>query len=154
MTPLPATPTVAAALAYECLNSVPLKKDAAIALVDAIEPYLEWQSDAPYKADPPADYFYPGYDIFAALAKVKANLVADKYENEYAFQLDLYVSVFGPGHDGHFVFYPDALTRVFEWRRQRALVSISEDGKSLPVIKLYGACLNAAQHGPYIVPRN
>ncbi|KAK0621685.1 hypothetical protein B0T17DRAFT_579554 [Bombardia bombarda] len=132
-----ATPTVAARIAYECLNSVPLGKAAAIELVDAIEPYLEWQSDTAYKANPPADYFYPGYSIFGALAKVKANLEANKYANEYEFQSDLYVTVFGPGHDGHFVFYPDALTRVFEWRRQRALVSISEDGTSLPVIKLY-----------------
>lgn len=131
---------MAAELAHECLNSIPLDKAGAIALVDSIEPYLEWQSDAPYKANPPADYFYPGYDIFAALAKVKSNLEADKYASEYAFQLDLYVTVFGPGHDGHFVFYPDALTRVFEWRRQRSLVSISEDGKSLPVIKVYGMC--------------
>lgn len=129
---------MAAALAYECLNSIPLKKDAAIALVDSLEPYMEWQSDPAYKADPPADYYYPGYDMFAALAKVRSNLVADKYANEYAFQSDLYQTVFGPAHDGHFVFYPDALTRVFEWRRQRSLVSISEDGMSLPVIKLYG----------------
>ncbi|KAK3687987.1 pyridine nucleotide-disulfide oxidoreductase family protein [Podospora appendiculata] len=132
-----ATPTVAASIAYECLNSIPLGKAAAIELVDSIEPYLEWQSDAAYKADPPKDYFYPGYDMFAALAKVKANLQADKYANEFQFQEDLYMKVFGPGHDGHFVYYPDALTRVFEWRRQRALVSISEDGTSLPVIKLY-----------------
>ena len=135
---MPATPTVAAALAYECLNSIPLNKDAAIALVDAIEPYLEWQSDSPFKADPPKGYFYPGYDLFAALAKVRSNLVANKYANEYTFQSDLYATVFAPGHDGHFIFYPDALTKVFEWRRQRSLVSISEDGSSLPVIKLYG----------------
>jgi hypothetical protein len=128
---------VAASLAYDCLKSVPLNKAAAIDLVDALEPYLEWQSDAAYKADPPADYFYPPVDIFAALAKVRANLVADKYAGEYDFQLDLYVTVFGPGHDGHYVFYPDALTKVFQWTRQRSLVSVSEDGSSLPVIKLY-----------------
>ncbi|OIW32669.1 peptidase s41 family protein [Coniochaeta ligniaria NRRL 30616] len=140
-----ATPTVAAALAYECLNSVPLKKDEAIALVDALEPYLEWQSDPGYKADPPAGYYYPGYDLFAALAKVRSNLVADKYPNEYQFQADLYNTVFGPGHDGHYVFYPDALTKVFEWRRQRSLVSISEDGTSLPVIKLYEDVISAPE---------
>lgn len=39
-----ATPTIAAAIAYECLQSVPLGKEAALAFVDAIEPYLEWQS--------------------------------------------------------------------------------------------------------------
>jgi hypothetical protein len=38
------TLTVAAQLAHDCLNSVPLAKEAALALVDAIEPYLEWQS--------------------------------------------------------------------------------------------------------------
>ncbi|KAL3952473.1 hypothetical protein ACCO45_012416 [Purpureocillium lilacinum] len=114
-----ATPTVAATLAHECLESVPLGKDAAIKLVDSL------------------DYFYPGFDLFANLAKVKANLQADKYKSEYAFQADLYETVFGPGHDGHYVFYPDALTKVLKWRRDRSLVSVSEDGKSLPVIKLY-----------------
>lgn len=39
-----ATPTVPAKLAQECLNSVPLNKDAALKLVNEIEPYLEWQS--------------------------------------------------------------------------------------------------------------
>ncbi|KAJ6443595.1 pyridine nucleotide-disulfide oxidoreductase family protein [Purpureocillium lavendulum] len=132
-------PTVAASLAHECLNSVPLGKDAALKLVDALEPYLEWQSDAGYKKDPPKDYFYPGFDLFGNLAKVKANIQADKYKSEYAFQTDLYETVYGPGHDGHYVFYPDALAKAFKWRRQRSLVSISEDGKSLPVIKLYGS---------------
>ncbi|KAK3956608.1 hypothetical protein QBC32DRAFT_108921 [Pseudoneurospora amorphoporcata] len=132
-----ATPTVAAALAYECLNSIPLGKAAAIELVDSLRPYIDWQSDSAYKAKPPREYPYPGYDLFGALDNVKAKLQADKYANEYQFQQELYTTVFGPGHDGHFVFYPDALTRVFEWRRQRSLISISEDGKSLPVIKVY-----------------
>jgi hypothetical protein len=39
-----ATPTVPAQLAHDCLNSVPLGKESALELVDAIEPYLEWQS--------------------------------------------------------------------------------------------------------------
>ncbi|KAI8180792.1 Peptidase S41 family protein ustP [Colletotrichum sp. SAR 10_75] len=131
------TPTVPAQLAYDCLNSVPLGKQEAIDLVDSIVPYLEWQSDATYKADPPADYDFPAYDMFAALEKIRSNLEADVYTSEYAFQSALYNEVFGPGHDGHFVYYPDLLTAVFEWTRERALVSISEDGSSLPVIKIY-----------------
>ncbi len=90
-------------MAHACLDSVPLHKDEAITLVDAIEPYLGWQSDPAYKADPPADYPYPAYDMYAALAKIRSNLKEDAYHNEYAFQADLYVSVFAPGHDGHFV---------------------------------------------------
>ncbi|KAH8892211.1 hypothetical protein GQ53DRAFT_864062 [Thozetella sp. PMI_491] len=132
-----ATPTVAARLAYECLNSVPLGKDAAIELVDTMVPYLEWQSDTTYKADPPADYPFPAYDIFGNLARIRAGLVADEYANEYEFQLDLYLNITGKGHDGHLLFYPDALTRVFGFERRQSLVSISEDGVSLPVIKLY-----------------
>ncbi|KAL2075024.1 hypothetical protein VTL71DRAFT_8804 [Oculimacula yallundae] len=130
------TPTVAAQLAHDCLNSVPLNKTAAIQLVDEIEPYIEWQSDLAWKKNPPKDYFYPPHDILGYLASVKANLQADKYASEYAFQEDLY-QVFARGHDGHFVFYSDALTKAFEWGRKRSLVSISEDGTSLPVIKLY-----------------
>ncbi|CAL3964515.1 unnamed protein product [Diplocarpon coronariae] len=131
-----ATPTVAAQLAHDCLNSVPLNKTAALQLVDSMEPYLEWQSDSAWKKDPPADYFYPPHDIFAYLASVRASLLSDTYANEYEFQEDLY-QVFARAHDGHFIYYPDALTKAFEWGRQRSLVSISEDGSSLPVIKLY-----------------
>ncbi len=116
---------------------MPLHKDEAVQLVDAIVPYLEWQSDAAYKAAPPADYFYPAYDMFAALATVRANIVAGVYDSEYAFQHDLYIKVFGQGHDGHFVFYPDLLSGVFDYGRQRSLVSVSEDGKSAPQIKIY-----------------
>lgn len=70
--------------------------------MDAIEPYLEWQSgtyksnqvtfcadtvsDIAYKKDPPATYFYPPHDIFGYLASVKKNLQNDKYANEYEFQ--------------------------------------------------------------------
>lgn len=101
-------------------------------------PYLEWQSDAAYKKDPPADYPHPGYDIFGNLANVRAKLVADEYDGEYDFQADLFETVFAPGHDGHFVMYTDLLARAFRWTRQHPLVSISEDGVSLPVIKLLG----------------
>ncbi|KAL6895165.1 hypothetical protein HDV57DRAFT_478750 [Trichoderma longibrachiatum] len=132
-----ATPTVAAEIAHDCLKSIPLGKDAAVELVDAMAPYLSWQSDAAYKANPPASYPFPGYDIFANLAKIRADLLADKYDGEYSFQLDLYLNIIAKGHDGHLLFYPDALSRVFSFERPKSLVSISEDGVSLPVVKFY-----------------
>lgn len=136
-----ATPTVAASLAHECLKTVPLGKDQAIQLIDAIEPYLEWQSDAGYKKDPPKSYFYPGFDIFGNLAKVRSNVKAGKYAGEFDFQTDLYKQIWAPGQDGHYVLYPDLLARAFKWRRAvPPIVSISEDGKSLPVIKLQSKC--------------
>ncbi|KAM3076897.1 hypothetical protein ACMFMG_003635 [Clarireedia jacksonii] len=131
-----ATPTVDAKLAHDCLNSVPLHTNEAIQYVTDLEPYIEWQSDTVDLKDPPADYFYPPFDVFAKLASVKSNLENGTYANEYEFQEDLY-QVFAPAHDGHFVVYPDLLTKVFEWRRKRSLVSISSDGVELPKIYLY-----------------
>ncbi|KAH6646022.1 hypothetical protein BKA67DRAFT_595464 [Truncatella angustata] len=133
-----ATPTVDASIAYDCLNSVPLAKDAALKFIDGIVPYLEWQSDTAFKKNPPSDYFYPGYDLWQALYDIRDRLEADLYLNEYSWQADLYKNVFGPGHDGHFIIYTDLLTSAIEFGRQWALVSISEDGTSLPVIKVYG----------------
>ncbi|KAI1101282.1 hypothetical protein F4804DRAFT_14560 [Jackrogersella minutella] len=134
-----ATPTVEASIAYECLNSVPIDKDGALKFVDELAPYVEWQSDTIFKKNPPADYFYPPTDLWATIADVKADITADKYANEYAWQADLYKRLFGPAHDGHFVVYPDALSAAVEWQRPFALVSISEEGPdgSAPVIKIY-----------------
>ncbi|KAH8896236.1 hypothetical protein GQ53DRAFT_792162 [Thozetella sp. PMI_491] len=132
-----ATPAVSAAIAHDCLNSIPLNTTAAILFVDGLIPYMEWQTDIAYKADPPKDYPYPAFDMFTNLALVKTNLQAGNYDNEYEFQQDLYNMIVAPAHDGHFAIFPDALTVAFEWRRQKALVSISEDGTALPVIKLY-----------------
>ncbi|KAI1006120.1 hypothetical protein K3495_g2105 [Podosphaera aphanis] len=148
-----AVPIVSAQLAYDCLNSVPLNKTAAIQLVDGIEPYLEWQSDTAWKRDPPADYSFPGHDIFQSLSTVKTNLEADHYINEYQFQSDLY-QVFTQAHDGHLSFYPDALTKAFDFSRQRSLVSISSDGNSLPVIKLFEDVIYSPQSASVVTRIN
>ncbi len=58
------------------------------------------------------------------------------YVNEYEWQADLY-KVFAGAHDGHFIYYPDVFT-TFAYRRTVSLISISEDGSSPPVIKVYG----------------
>lgn len=84
---------------------------------------------------------------------MKTNLLNDKYANEYGmfhalrleklanpvseFQEDLF-QLTVRAHDGHFTFVPDLLGKAFSWRRKMSLVSISEDGTSLPVIKLLG----------------
>ncbi|EPE30025.1 ClpP/crotonase [Glarea lozoyensis ATCC 20868] len=130
-----ATPQVPARLAQECLSSVPLAKDAGLALVDALVPYIEWQSDLAWLKDPPSTYFYPPHDPLGYLAKVKSNLQIGAYANEEAFELDLY-NVFAKAHDGHFVFYPDTLSNGLRWVRPTSLVSVSLDGISAPKIFL------------------
>lgn len=139
-----ATPTVEASVAHDCLNSVPINKQGALRYFASMEPYIEWQSDTIFKKNPPADYFYPAHDIWGVIEELKADIAADKYANEYAWQQDLYVKLFGPSHDGHFVNYPDVLTAAIEWQRPFALVSVSDspDGAA-PEIKVYSDVISS-----------
>ncbi|KAI0545894.1 hypothetical protein F4679DRAFT_575849 [Xylaria curta] len=139
-----ATPTVKATVAYDCLNSVPIHKDGALRYIESMKPYIEWQSDTVFKKHPPASYFYPPHDIWGVIEEIKSNIAANKYPNEYAWQQDLYIKLFGPAHDGHFVNYPDVLTNALEWQRPYALVSISDkpDG-SAPQIKVYSDVISS-----------
>lgn len=75
--------------------------------------------------------------MFTNLATVRAKLENDSYSGEYEYQDELYRTVFGAGHDGHFVMYPDLLTIPFDWNRPLSLVSIAADQSSLPEIKVY-----------------
>ncbi|KAI0424697.1 hypothetical protein F5Y09DRAFT_130341 [Xylaria sp. FL1042] len=129
-------PTMAASLAYECLKSVPVHKAPAIRLLEELKPFLEWQSDQSFLKNPPSDYPYPPVDLFGELEKIRSNLEADKYSGELEWQEDLYKSIAGKPHNGHLAYHPDLLTVPFEWVRPWTLVSISEDGASLPVIKV------------------
>ncbi|KAI3333505.1 hypothetical protein F4824DRAFT_503052 [Ustulina deusta] len=130
-------PTMAASLAYECLNSVPVHKEPAIRLLEALKPFLEWQSDQAFLKDPPSDYPYPPVDIFGELEEIRSRLQADKYNSEVEWQEDLYKAIAGKPHNGHLSYHPDLLTVPFEWVRPWTLVSVSEDGTSLPVIKVH-----------------
>lgn len=132
-----ATPTIPASIAHDCLNSVPLNTDSALKLMDSLKPYLEWQSDPAYLKAPPADqYFYPPHDIFAQFDLIVSKLKGGLYINEYAFQQEVY-QIFAPAHDGHFVMYPDLLSKALQWGRKMPLVSLSKDGVEIPKIYAY-----------------
>lgn len=103
--------------------------------MDSISPYLDWQSDPAYKANPPADYSYAAYDLYANLRAIRTKVSNNGYKNEYDFQADLLENVFLKGHDGHMVLYPDALARATSFGRRSGLVSISADGAAVPQIK-------------------
>lgn len=117
------------------MTSVPVNRNDALNFVDSISPYLEWQSDPAYKADPPADYAYAAYDLVANLASIRTKISNNGYKSEYDFQADLLENVFLKGHDGHMVLYPDLLARATSFGRRSGLVSISSDGAALPQIK-------------------
>ncbi|GAB7347877.1 hypothetical protein MBLNU459_g5404t1 [Dothideomycetes sp. NU459] len=141
-----ATPTVPAAIAYECLNSIPFNQSAASDLLESIRPYLNWQTTLEYVKSPPVDYaekIQAPYDFLATFNAIAANVSAGSYASEYAFGFDLYRS-FQRVHDGHFGFTPDSVGLIFNFARTTPLVSVSVDGKSVPQPYVYADILTAS----------
>ncbi|KAJ8129845.1 hypothetical protein O1611_g3782 [Lasiodiplodia mahajangana] len=147
-------PTMAASQAYECLKSVPVHKEPAIRLLDNLKPFLEWQSDQAFLKDPPPSYPYPAVDIMGELETIRSNLQADKYAGELEWQEDLFKGIVGKPHNGHLAYHPDLLTVPFEWVRPWTLVSVSEDGSSLPVIKVLEDAISPSQESSHVVKIN
>ncbi len=77
-------------------------------LVEAMLPFVEWQTTIEYLKDPPKGYTEPATDLRAGFAAVIANISSGVYENEYEFQAQLW-KVVNSAHDGHFRFLPDLL---------------------------------------------
>ncbi|KAL2063874.1 hypothetical protein VTL71DRAFT_4368 [Oculimacula yallundae] len=130
-----ARPLVPAQLGYDCLQSVPLHKTEALAFVDSLLPYMEWQSSLADIKSPPADYAYPGVDVTKKVANIKHKLQHNKYTNEYSYMLDIYKTVVS-AHDALFDVKPDILYAALTFIRPQnlALVSYSQDGLQLPKI--------------------
>ncbi|GAB7322783.1 hypothetical protein MBLNU13_g05354t1 [Cladosporium sp. NU13] len=148
-----ATPIVPAALAYECITSVPFNSSAASELLTSIRPYLNWQSTVDYIRDPPAEYaekIQEPYDFYGEFNRIAEKAESNGYGNEYEFGFDLY-EAFQRTHDGHFVYYPDSVTGVFSWGRTTPLVSVS-DGDSVPEIYAYADVLTASFGNATFVP--
>ncbi|CAG8953320.1 hypothetical protein HYFRA_00003528 [Hymenoscyphus fraxineus] len=129
-------PTVPAKTAYDCLNSVPLNPQAATDLVNAILPYIEWQSDIAYLKDPPTSYKMPAIDLWQSFNDILQGIKNGEFANEYEFQVKLF-STFNLAHDGHFRFAPDLMSKI-QFRRRVQLVSVSRDGVELPRIYVKG----------------
>jgi hypothetical protein len=87
--------------------------------------------------NPPKDYPFPPFDLLGHLSTIRQNLVDNKYKNEMAFQEDLY-KISLASHDGHLSFYPDGLTKVFDFVGPFGLVSYAKDPLSFASIKIFG----------------
>jgi hypothetical protein len=75
-----------------------------VELLDAIRPYLDWQTTISYIKEPPAEYaekVQPPYDFYAEYERIYNKAQADGYEGEYDFGWDLY-RAFQRTHDGEY----------------------------------------------------
>ena len=122
---------VAAQDAFNCLDSVPVDTSGNSKLIDQLKNIWQFQSEIIWLKNPGSDWEYGSLDIIGELDKIKSNL--GSYKSEYAVQLAIQNITIRTGNF-HFNYAPDIL-RVFTFRRQFNVASISSDGKSLP--KLY-----------------
>lgn len=127
---------VPAQLAWDCINDVPFNATSAKLLLEAIRPYMEWQSTLEVLKNPPAEYVekvQPPVDIMGGLDQIDADIEAGNFKNEYEFGWTLYTLI-QSAHDGHFAFVPDSVGSIFNWGRPIPLVSVSADGEQLPAV--------------------
>lgn len=80
-------PTLPAQVGWDCIQSVPLNKSAALALMDSVEPYLQWQSNLAFLKNPPTEYvnkIQKPTDTLGMFQTIRDNLNNDMYPNEYS----------------------------------------------------------------------
>lgn len=124
-------------LAYGCVMSVPLVKEDALRLMDAISAMLEWQSSLAYLKSPPPGYHLEAADLVTGLQEIRDAVVVGHIDSEYAFQEHLN-ELFGAAHDGHLSLKLD-IVGIFWWYRPWAdLVALSADGRDIPQIFFHG----------------
>ncbi|GKT46177.1 peptidase S41 family protein ustP [Colletotrichum spaethianum] len=122
-------------VAFDCLNLVPVDKQKDLDLLNYLEPYIMFQSTLEPLTDPPEGYLLPGVDVIGGIGQIRAKLMKDAYMSQVEFSLDL-ARVFAQASDGHFDYNP-ALLSVFTFRSLTSLVSVSDDGLSVPRVYLY-----------------
>lgn len=93
----------------------------------------------------------PPYDFYATWAEIKANTSANAYQSEYEFGWTVYRAA-QLAHDGHFVFYPDSVNKIFSFGRSFPLVSVSLDGTSDPQPYLYSDIIASLNGSASFVP--
>jgi phosphotransferase system IIB component len=136
---------VPAGLAFACISSVPFNASSGKNLVNAIRPYLDWQSTLEQLKNPPAEYVekvQPPVDIIAGLDEIISNIDASRFQSEYDFGWSLYTLI-QSAHDGHFSYIPDIVGQIFSWGRPVPLVSVSEDGQQLPAVFVFADVIGA-----------
>ncbi|KAK0122059.1 hypothetical protein ONS95_010323 [Cadophora gregata] len=128
-------PPLAPALAYECLTSVPLDKDAATSLIQYYKPYLEFLSTLAWLKDPPESYKQPAVDLIGGLENITSQISNNAFGNQYEFELAIRNLLHG-AHEGHLALQTP-LYSLFIFRSPFEFVSVSSDGSQLPQIYVY-----------------
>ncbi|KAG4439022.1 hypothetical protein IFR05_005486 [Cadophora sp. M221] len=128
-------PPLTPGLAFRCLTSVPIDKEAAIDLIDYLRPYLEFQSTLAWLKDPPESYQQPAVDLMGGLDNITSQISGDTFRNQYEFELAIQQLVHR-AHEGHLAMRTP-LYNLFSFTSPFEFVSVSSDGVRLPQIYVY-----------------
>jgi hypothetical protein len=131
-----------------CLRDVPINKTLAVAQIEWLTDYMQFQSTLSYLKDPPKTYALPAVDILGGLQTITNQVNTDKYTNEFDFEYDTY-TLLQKTYDGH-VGYTPYLIDMFVYYRNAPLVSVSDNGTDLS--KVYFLCMSIILFGlsPYL----
>lgn len=89
-----------------------------------------------YLKEPPTGYQQPAIDIVAKLAEIEGKVNSGYYQNQYAFEQDIYLLTYA-AHDQHLDLSAGILS-VFSFAAPFYISSVSVDGKQAPQIYLTG----------------
>ena len=113
-----------------------MNRTAAVAQIEWIQNFVQFQTTLAYLKDPTPEYQLPPIDIVGGLSKIGQDADDGKYDNEFDFELDIF-NLIAHADDGHFIFEP-FLIQGFGYNRTFGLVSVSMNGLELPKIYIQG----------------
>ncbi|KAI0127666.1 peptidase S41 family protein [Xylariales sp. AK1849] len=131
--------------AFACLTSVPFNDAVALRFINYYNTTMQFQSTLAYLKDPPEGYQQPAVDIIDGLEKIKNNVTAGVYTNQYLFEADLYKLVYSV-HDDH-VNLLAGIMSTFSFASQFELVTASLDGVAAPQIYIADDVAARQQNG-------
>jgi hypothetical protein len=121
---------------YACLQDVPINKTLAVAQIEWLENYMQFQSTLAYLKNPLPSYPLPAVDIISGLESIRAAAATGNYSGEYDFEFDTW-DLLLRSYDGHILYTP-FLIGAFSISRNVELVSISTNGTDLPKVYMLG----------------
>lgn len=118
--------------AHDCLKSLPFESERAKRFVGELRKYVEFQSTLEALRKPPDSYASDPVDILGLMEQIGRI----DYKSLYDFDVDL-KALFASAHDGHFSVRPCS-TSIFAFQRDHGgIVSVSQDGLTLPELFVY-----------------
>lgn len=115
---------------------MPFSIGPALRFLEYFNTTLQFQSTLAFLKSPPHSYQQPAVDVESIVGRIKTNVQAGKYLNQYDFEADVQRLVFAM-HDGH-VSLHSGIMSAFSFGTRWELASVSVDGKQPPRIYLTG----------------